>query len=86
MPEGNKKMYMWIAVISITLIIGGIWIALVNYNISTSIISAEATKNNKEGAFSELREKMQEQMKEIKGIFDVPTPTSTQEAATTTIK
>ncbi|MBU1180244.1 hypothetical protein KJ885_04835 [Patescibacteria group bacterium] len=75
---------MWLAVISVTVIIGAIWLALVRYNIGTSMISAEATKNNGEGAFSELREKLREQMDEIKGVFDVPVPALTPETATTT--
>ena len=86
MTSGNKKLYMWISVISITVIIGSIWIALLKYDISTSITSISSTKDKGFESLSNVQKELEEQLREIKELFKEPIATSTPETTTTTIR
>ena len=86
MIKENKKLYMWLSVISVTLIIGFIWIASVKYSISNSILNLKETKNQGMESFSEFRQGFEAQLEDVKYFLKVSPTTSTIEVVTSTIK
>ncbi|MBU4421360.1 hypothetical protein KKB41_00170 [Patescibacteria group bacterium] len=65
MSSDRKKVHMWLWVIGVTVVIGVIWIALTNYNISAAIVSAKNSKSSNEDTLSGLKNDLKKQMEEI---------------------
>lgn len=66
---------MWLWVTVITFVIGAIWIALIKYNISTSLI--EISENSKDGlkSLTNLSQDFEEQMDMEKIFYKITTST-----------
>ncbi|PIR66543.1 MAG: hypothetical protein COU51_03320 [Parcubacteria group bacterium CG10_big_fil_rev_8_21_14_0_10_36_14] len=88
MSSDKKKLHMWLWVMGITFVIGVVWVALTNYNISATILSTKNSKSSDKDTLSELKDDLKKQMEEIDKMMnehtpqgsEVPVSTSTEES------
>ena len=86
MSPDNKKLYMWLSVVGVTLIIGFIWISSIKYNISNSILNIKETKNKGMESFDEFRQGFEKQIEDAKYFLKILIATSTIKMTTSTLE
>jgi hypothetical protein len=88
MPEGNKKLYMWLCVGAATVIIGSIWAAFTRYNIAASFASIKSAKGDSWETIGLLRDGLKKDFRDIKGLIDQnmkATPAANNQSSTSTL-
>ncbi|MFA5133527.1 MAG: hypothetical protein WC459_01860 [Patescibacteria group bacterium] len=86
MPEGNKKLYMWISVAGTLFVIFLIWIASVRYSIKASVIDFSSKTDNGLKSMDEIEENIKKELLELKEALNSSVATSTNEAATSSLQ
>ena len=69
MPQGNKKLYMWLCVVGTTLVIGLIWAASLKYNLAATVMSLQNTKSGNWKMLENLGGNLEKDYQGMKNVF-----------------